>query len=142
MEKVEKENKYYNLFEINSNDKSLCGPFADSTNILEDVVSFISIELLDHTRVFQWFSPNATLGHLFQFVYAKINHENIDNIMENPPVKYNFYLQDKEVKNDNKYIKFTPDNQSKKVREFLSPINTGSTRNRYSLKVLQEKLRL
>lgn len=132
---MESDDKFYHLFAVNTNEKNPNDPFANSNDFLEDVVSFISIELFDKTRVYQWFSSNATIGQLFQFVYSNLYPDRTNNI--NQPPNYDFYLQDKEVKNDSKYIRFTEKNQSNIIREFLSPINQGSTRNRYSLKVIR-----
>ena len=134
MEQENKDNKFYYLFKVSEDDKDSRGPFADSNNLLEDVVSFISIELYDKTRVYQWFSPNATLKQLFQFAYSKLYPDRANNT--NLPRDYDFYFQDKEVKKDNKYIKYSEKDQSTLLREFLSPINQGSTRNRYLLKVI------
>lgn len=131
MEQENQDNKFYYLFKVSEDDKDSRGPFADSNNFLEDVVSFISIELYDKTRVYQWFSPNATLKQLFQFAHSKLYPDRADNTI------YDFYFQDKEVKKDSKYIKYTENDQSTLLREFLSPINQGSTRNRYLLKVIK-----
>lgn len=136
------EEMFLRLFEIkdkNNTEKSKDPenlPFADSTNFLKDVVNFISIELLDKTRVYEWFSPNATLLDLFQFVSSKLEKSNVSITKRGASTNYSFYLQDKEVKNDSKNIRFTTENQSKILRDCLSPINPGSTRNRYSLKVV------
>ncbi|OHS98575.1 hypothetical protein TRFO_08870 [Tritrichomonas foetus] len=104
----------------NENDKK-CQPFADGTNFLNDVVSFISIELFDGTRIYHWFSPDATLNDLYLFITSNLSDKN-----------NNFILVDKDIKDKKHFIRFDECSKSKNLREFLVPINQKSTRNRFS----------